>query len=156
MLGCLNQNFKSFDFICRCLYSFSLFHSLECSIPRTHQNYPCLYSKWEHYRFIYSGHYHLILSCYIVVSLIIFISQEMCIKFQVTYKWNKHCTVENRSLYRVDISMSDCSNSWQPFRERWYITFLLLQCDISTFHKQLPTIWTIGHRYIYSIQHSVF
>ena len=66
------------------------------------------------------------------------------------------CIVKNRTLYRVDISMSDCSNSWQLFSERWNITFLFIQCDISTFHKQLPTIWTIGHRYIYSIQHSVF
>ncbi len=57
---------------------------------------------------------------------------------------------------RVDISMSDCSNSWQVFGESWYITLLLIQCDISTFHKQLPNIWTIGHRYIYSIQSSVF
>ena len=65
-------------------------------------------------------------------------------------------TVKNRTLHRVDISMSDCSNSWQVFGESWYITFLLIQCDISTFHKQLPTIWTIGHRYIYSIQSSVF
>ncbi len=65
-------------------------------------------------------------------------------------------TVKNRTLYWVDISMSDCSNSWQLFSESWNITFLLIQCDISPFHKQLPTIWTIGHRYIYLIQHSVF
>ena len=65
-------------------------------------------------------------------------------------------TVKNRTLYQVDISMSHVSNSWQLFRERRNITFLLIQCDISTFHKQFPTIWTIGHRYIYSIQHSIF
>ena len=65
-------------------------------------------------------------------------------------------TVKNRPLYRVDISMSDCSNSWQLFGENWNITFLLIQCNIWTFHKQLPTIWTIGHRSIYSIQCSVF
>ncbi len=66
------------------------------------------------------------------------------------------CNIKNKTLYRVDISMSDFWNSWQLLWESWSITFLLMQCDISTFHNQLPSIWTIGRRYIYSIQRFVF
>ena len=71
-------------------------------------------------------------------------SSDSSIQWTSFYKY----TVKNRTLYRVDISMSDCSNSWQLFGESWNITFLLIKCDISTFHKQLATIWTIGHRYV--------